>query len=156
MYSGVPNFVFVFGYTNASWTLKADLACAFLCRLLTHMDYNQYSAVTPIKDPNVQDEHLTDFTSGYFQRSQQFMPKQGSTHPWKIHMNYILDYFILAWRSMENDSLKYTRAQLSAKLWPNGQCSYPSKNVFRSYMTYGERRTNSQGMNGMDLEEYEY
>ena len=116
MYSGVPNFVFVFGYTNASWTLKADLACAFLCRLLTHMDYNQYSAVTPIKDPNVQDEHLTDFTSGYFQRSQQFMPKQGSTHPWKIHMNYILDYFILAWRSMENDSLKYTRAQLSAKL----------------------------------------
>jgi cation diffusion facilitator CzcD-associated flavoprotein CzcO len=92
MLSGVPNCAFTVGYTNASWTLKADLTSEYVCRLLAHMDAHGYRVSVPkITDPTVIEQPLLDFTSGYVQRSLDKFPKQGSKEPWRLRQNYVLD-----------------------------------------------------------------
>jgi monooxygenase len=92
MLSGVPNCAFTVGYTNASWTLKADLTSEYVCRLLAHMDAHGYVRSVPeITDPTVTEAPLLDFTSGYVLRSLDEFPKQGSKEPWKLRQNYIFD-----------------------------------------------------------------
>ena len=92
MLSGVPNCAFTVGYTNASWTLKADLTSEYVCRVLAHMDAHGYRKSMPeLSDPSVTEMPLLDFTSGYVQRSLHEFPKQGSKEPWKLRQNYVLD-----------------------------------------------------------------
>jgi len=92
MLSGVPNCAFTVGYTNASWTLKADLTSEYVCRLLAHMDAHGYAKSVPeITDPTVEERPLLDFTSGYVLRSLDQFPKQGSKEPWKLRQNYVFD-----------------------------------------------------------------
>ena len=81
MLSGVPNFAFTLGYTNASWTLKCDLTCEYLCRLLNHMREHGYSECIPHRDPTVAEQPIIDFSSGYIQRSIDQFPRQGSEPP---------------------------------------------------------------------------
>ncbi len=78
MLSGVPNFALTVGYTNASWTLKADLVAGYVCRLLNHMDARQQQICTPVA-PKVTGETrpLIDLMSGYVLRSVEKLPKQG-------------------------------------------------------------------------------
>jgi monooxygenase len=92
MLSGVPNCAFTVGYTNASWTLKADLTSEYVCRVLAHMDSHGYRKSVPeLSDPSVEELPLLDFTSGYVLRSLDQFPKQGSKEPWKLRQNYVLD-----------------------------------------------------------------
>jgi monooxygenase len=92
MLSGVPNFAFTVGYTNASWTLKADLTAAYVCRLLNHMRRHGYTQCMPAdEDPALIREPLLNLTSGYVLRSVQDFPSQGSQRPWRVHQNYALD-----------------------------------------------------------------
>jgi cation diffusion facilitator CzcD-associated flavoprotein CzcO len=108
MYSGVPNCANVFGYTNASWTLKADLTCAHVCRLLNHMDKNGFAQVTPrLADPAMKPAPWVDFSSGYIQRATATLPKQGLRAPWKLHQNYILDLVDLRLAGVENPELEF-------------------------------------------------
>ena len=91
MLSGVPNFAFTIGYTNASWTLKADLISAYVVRLLRHLDANGLRWAVPLRQRDVEPEPLLDFTSGYVQRALDMLPKQGSREPWRLRQNYIVD-----------------------------------------------------------------
>lgn len=94
MLSGVPNFSLTVGYTNASWTLKADLVALYVCRLLRHMDAEGYQTVSPIApDIDRRDEltPLIDLQSGYVLRSINALPKQGPAAPWRLHQNYLRD-----------------------------------------------------------------
>ena len=91
MLSGVPNFAFTIGYTNASWTLKADLISAYVVRLLRHLDANGLRWAVPLRQRDVEPEPLLDFTSGYVQRALDRLPKQGSREPWRLRQNYIVD-----------------------------------------------------------------
>ena len=110
MYSDVPNLASVFGYTNASWTLKADLVCEYVCRLLNKMDRGGYRQVTPHNDdPTLTEEPWVDFSSGYIQRALAHQPKQGSRRPWKLYQNYILDLLTLRWGSLRDGAMKFTR-----------------------------------------------
>jgi monooxygenase len=95
MLSGVPNFAYVIGYTNASWTLKADLACEYICRLLEHMAENGYDECVPERDPDIGQEPFLDFSAGYVLRSLDEFPKQGTEAPWKLRMNYLRDIVTL-------------------------------------------------------------
>ena len=96
MYSGVPNLASSFGYTNASWTLKCDLTCEYVCRLLNHMKKHGYAQCTPrLTDPSITAEPWVDFSSGYIQRALHLFPKQGSKAPWKLHQNYVRDLMTL-------------------------------------------------------------
>lgn len=108
MLSGVPNFAFTVGYTNASWTLKADLTSEFVCRLLGHMDAHGYRRVAPEADPSVREEPLLDFTSGYVLRSLDRFPKQGSVEPWKLRQNYLFDIRTIRRGSLEDGALHFS------------------------------------------------
>ncbi|MEQ8283937.1 MAG: NAD(P)/FAD-dependent oxidoreductase [Parvibaculum sp.] len=109
MYSDVPNLASAFGYTNASWTLKADLTSAYLCRLLNHMEKTGMRQATPrVTGPALEEEPWLDFTSGYVQRSVEEFPKQGTKAPWKLYQNYALDIVSLKFGSIEDSAMEFT------------------------------------------------
>ena len=103
MYSGVPNMASSFGYTNASWTLKADLTCAYVCRLLNTMKKRGLRQATPHPSSPVGEEPFLDFTSGYVQRSIDKFPRQGTRKPWKVHQNYARDLLALKFGSVDDE-----------------------------------------------------
>ena len=111
MYSGVPNLVSAFGYTNASWTLKCDLTCEYTCRLLSHMDKAGYTQATPRSpDPKMETRPWLDFTSGYVRRAMENFPRQGTRSPWCLHQNYARDLALIRFGSVEDDVLELRRA----------------------------------------------
>ncbi len=115
--TGVPNLSFVFGYTNASWTLKADLLCAYVCRLLNYMDKHGYRQVTPrLNDPDVEDMPLLNLSSGYVQRAMTRFPRQGSKLPWRLYQNYFLDTLMIRYGSLKDEALEFKREELAAKV----------------------------------------
>jgi monooxygenase len=114
MFSEVPNFASTFGYTNASWTLKADLTAGYVCRLLNYMDAKGYDYCTPRRrDPSIVEEPAINFSSGYIQRARDVLPKQGSKKPWKLHQNYALDMLDLRFATIDDGTLEFTRSRSS-------------------------------------------
>jgi monooxygenase len=107
MLSGIPNFAFVVGYTNASWTLKADLVCEYVVRLLEHMDRKNLRVCEPVKDPGVAEEPFLDFAANYVLRSVDQFPKQGSVAPWRLKMNYFVDRKNLRKASIHDDAMTF-------------------------------------------------
>ena len=108
LYSDVPNFASVSGYTNASWTLKADLICGYVCRLLNYMDQHGFCRCVPRNaDPAI--EHLppVDLLSGYIARAMHKLPKQGPRRPWRIHQNYLLDLISLRYGALNDSVLEF-------------------------------------------------
>jgi monooxygenase len=91
MLSDLPNCIMAFGYTNASWTLKADLTATWVCRLLRYMDRHGTAIAVPRREADVQPRPFLNFTSGYVQRAQALMPQQGSRRPWQVYQNYFQD-----------------------------------------------------------------
>jgi cation diffusion facilitator CzcD-associated flavoprotein CzcO len=109
MLSGVPNFASVFGYTNASWTLKADLICAYVCRVLDLMDRKGAREVRPNSfDETAAAPFVENFTPGYIQRAIASWPKQGAKAPWRVYQNYIRDRISLKWSSIEEGGLEFS------------------------------------------------
>jgi monooxygenase len=110
MLSGVPNLAFVIGYTNASWTLKADLVSEYVSRLLTYMDAHGYRVVRPPADPSgVGREPLMDLSSGYIRRALNQLPSQGSIAPWRVRQNYLLDHREFTRRPVDDGVLEFSR-----------------------------------------------
>jgi cation diffusion facilitator CzcD-associated flavoprotein CzcO len=108
MLSGVPNLAFSFGYTNASWTLRCDLTAQYVCRLLAHMDKHGYATCTPRDpDPALGRLPFADFSSGYFLRSFDQLPKQGARAPWRLNQNYLLDLLELRTRPIGEPELEF-------------------------------------------------
>lgn len=91
MISGVPNFALCIGYTNASWTLRADLTHRLVCKVLNWMDRRDVAAVVPRPDEGLQERPLLDLAAGYVQRSIASFPRQGDRAPWLVRQNYVLD-----------------------------------------------------------------
>ena len=112
LFNEVPNLASVFGYLNASWTLRADLLCAYLCRLLRYMDRHGFATVTPRqRDPAMATRPFVEgFSSGYLLRSLDALPKQGSRPPWRARQNYPLDWASLTLRPIADDALEFGRA----------------------------------------------
>ena len=109
MMSGVPNLASVFGYINASWTLKADLICSYVCRLINYMDRKGVRQVRPTSlDAKAEAPFVNNFTPGYMRRALASWPKQGSKSPWRVYQNYIRDTISLKWSSIDNDQLEFS------------------------------------------------
>ena len=110
MLSDVPNLAAVFGYTNASWTLKADLIAAWVCRLLNHMRRHGYATATPQRDCAAAVAPFIDFSSGYVQRAIHMLPKQGARDPWRVHQNYLRDLRAFRFAPVADGVMRFTRA----------------------------------------------
>ena len=109
MYSDVPNLASAFGYTNASWTLKCDLTCEYVCRLLNYMDRHGYRQCMPRNvDPSIEELPALEFSSGYVQRAIATLPKQGSKRPWRLFQNYAIDIVALRFGKVDDGVMKYS------------------------------------------------
>jgi len=110
MLNDIPNFAFTLGYTNASWTLKADLVAEYVCRLLNHMDAGGYDYFVPeVTDPTITEEPLLDFNSGYVLRALDGLPKQGSKEPWKLKQSYPYDLRAMRRGDLLDGSMQFRR-----------------------------------------------
>jgi cation diffusion facilitator CzcD-associated flavoprotein CzcO/acetyl esterase/lipase len=109
MFSGVPNLASTFGYTNASWTLKADLTARYVCRLLARMDATGDAVAVAVRDPAVREQPFMDFSSGYVQRALAMLPKQGDRKPWKLAQNYMVDLLTLRFSPLHDGALRLLR-----------------------------------------------
>jgi monooxygenase len=107
MLSELPNFAMSVGYTNASWTLKCDLIAQHVCRLLILMRERGYAQVTPRRDPEMPGSSVFEFTSGYVQRAQARLPKQGTTAPWRLYQNYVKDLLMLRYARVDDRALEF-------------------------------------------------
>src|SRR5215831_3345313 len=109
MYSDVPNLASSFGYTNASWTLKCDLTCNYVCRVLNYMDAHGVRQCTPRnRVPDLKTEPFLDFSSGYVQRSMHKFPLQGARAPWKLYQNYALDIVTLKYGAVDDGVMEFS------------------------------------------------
>ena len=107
MFGGLPNFASIFGYTNASWTLKADLSAGWLCRLLNRMRKRGERVVTPEADPTVATRPFLDFSSGYIARAAGELPQQGETGPWRLRQSYTADLMNLRYGRLDDGVLRF-------------------------------------------------
>ena len=109
----LPNFAFIFGYTNASWTLKADLAAEYVTRLLQHMDAHGHTTVTPRGSDAFRgtDSVLASLNSGYVRRGDAVLPRQGTTAPWRVSNNYLRDTTTLRRSPIDDAALEFGRHQ---------------------------------------------
>ncbi|HTY33517.1 NAD(P)/FAD-dependent oxidoreductase [Mycobacterium sp.] len=110
MLSGLPNMVYTVGYTNASWTLKADLVSEFACRLLNYMDDNGFETVV-VEHPgsDVEERPFMEFTPGYVLRSLDELPKQGSRKPWRLNQNYLRDIRLIRRGKIADEGLRFAK-----------------------------------------------
>ena len=110
MLTHMPNMAFTIGYTNASWTLKADLVSEFACRVLNYMDANGFDTVEPQHPGNSVDERpLMDFTPGYVLRALDYLPKAGHVAPWRLKQNYLLDLGLIRHGKVDDEALLFTK-----------------------------------------------
>jgi monooxygenase len=110
MLSGLPNAAYTIGYTNASWTLKADLVSEYVCRVLNYMDAHHYDTVV-VEHPGdeVEERPFMEFTPGYVLRALDSLPKQGHVKPWRLNMNYLLDVRLIRHGKIDDDGLTFSR-----------------------------------------------
>ncbi len=112
MLSGVPNFAFTIGYTNASWTLKADLVSEYVCRLLAYMDSHGCDVCVPVnEDPRVTEQPLLDFSAGYVLRAIGQFPRAGSRAPWRLGMSYLNDVLTLRHGKIDDGTMRFSAAR---------------------------------------------
>jgi cation diffusion facilitator CzcD-associated flavoprotein CzcO len=109
MFSGVPNFAWCVGYTNASWTLRADLSSRYVCRFLNYLDQKHYDFGVPVAADGDQDKRpILDLSSGYVARALDYLPKQGSKSPWRLRQNYFLDSATMRFSNLDQ-SIRFGR-----------------------------------------------
>jgi cation diffusion facilitator CzcD-associated flavoprotein CzcO len=109
MLEGVPNLAIAVGYTNASWTLKCDLTCDYVCRLLNHLHRSGLRQAAALnRDATVSPEPLLGLSSGYIQRSMDRFPKSGSKFPWQVHQSFLKDYRIMKRSGLEDDAMTFS------------------------------------------------
>jgi monooxygenase len=122
MLEDVPNFVTVFGYTNSSWTLKAELISDYACRVLRYMDEHDYAICVPRNhDPDLQPRPFVNLSAGYVLRAQDELPRQAQKEPWRVHQNYLLDLRLLRYKKVDDGVLVFTRPVTHGYGYPDGE-----------------------------------
>jgi monooxygenase len=115
MFDGVPNFAWCVGYTNASWTLRADLTSRYVCRLLNYMTRHRIDVATPELPESERraalDEPLMNLTSGYVQRAAGLLPRQGLRRPWRVRNNYLTDLPTMRLGRIDDGAMRFTRTK---------------------------------------------
>ena len=108
MVSNVPNLAVTFGYTNASWTLKADLTSEYTCRLINHMDRNSFTTAIPrLETMPDETEPFVDFASGYIERAVDQFPRQHKEKPWRLKQSYFFDLMNLRYGKVDDGVIQF-------------------------------------------------
>ena len=119
MFSNVPNLAVVFGYLNASWTLRADINSDFICRVLNETRKQGVDVAEPILTPQaeaaIEEDDIFDFSSGYIQRSKHIMPRNAVAYPWRLNQEYVLDRKRMKQDPVDDGLLEFRRHGANAK-----------------------------------------
>ncbi|WP_299196571.1 NAD(P)/FAD-dependent oxidoreductase [uncultured Erythrobacter sp.] len=119
MFSNLPNLAVVFGYLNASWTLRADINSDYVCRVLNHMRETGTDIANPVLTPEaeaaIEEDDIFDFSSGYIQRGKHIMPRNSVDYPWRLNQEYVLDRKRMAKDPVDDGLLTFTRAGANAQ-----------------------------------------
>lgn len=115
MLSPIPNMAIAFGYTNASWTLKIDLTCERVCRLIKHMQKHGHDYCVPEPPADIETMPLLNLQSGYIKRAEPYLPRQGTKPPWRTYQNYIKDMMAIRYGKLEDGALKFGRRDAQAE-----------------------------------------
>jgi hypothetical protein len=119
MFSNLPNLAVVFGYLNASWTLRADINSDYICRVLNHMRATGSNVATPVLTPEaeakIEEDDIYDFSSGYIQRAKEINPKSATAFPWRLNQEYIVDRKQIKEDPIADGLLTFTRAGANAQ-----------------------------------------
>jgi cation diffusion facilitator CzcD-associated flavoprotein CzcO len=119
MFSNLPNLAVVFGYLNASWTLRADINSDYVCRVLNHMRATGSDIATPVltsaDEDRIVEDDIFDFSSGYIQRGKAIMPKNAIDYPWRLNQEYVVDRKRMASDPLLDGLLTFTRAGANAQ-----------------------------------------
>ena len=119
MFSNLPNLAVVFGYLNASWTLRADINSEFVCRVLNQMEATGSDLATPVLTPEaeaeLEEDDLFDFSSGYIQRGKHIMPKSATAYPWRLNQEYLYDRKVMRKGDILDGVLTFTKAGANAQ-----------------------------------------
>jgi len=107
MVSGLPNIIYCFGYTNASWTLKVDLTANYLCKILKYMDKHELEVVTPKVSKIENEENFLNLCLGYISRAKKDLTKQGSNRPWRVYQNYLVDMLTTRFGPIREQALQF-------------------------------------------------
>ncbi len=112
MFSNVPNLAVVFGYLNASWTLRADINSDYVCRVLKHMAASGSEIAVPVlvADHGLEEDDIFDFSSGYIQRAKHIMPKNAVAYPWRLNQEYVIDRKRMTSDPIDDGILTFRRA----------------------------------------------
>lgn len=112
MFSNLPNLAAVFGYLNASWTLRADINSDYVCRVLNTMRARDARIAVPVLDDSaaLEEDDIFDFSSGYIQRSKHLMPRNAIAYPWRLNQEYVLDRKRMATDPIEDGILTLRQA----------------------------------------------
>jgi len=115
MFSGIPNLVSVFGYTNASWTLRADLISDYVCRLVNHLEESGYQQAVPHPPKGMKANDWLEFQPGYIKRVLHKMPKQGDRDPWRNKQDYNLDKKALGEAPIDDGHIEFSNPKIAEK-----------------------------------------
>lgn len=119
MFSNLPNLAVVFGYLNASWTLRADINSDYVCRVLNHMRKTGSDIAVPVLTPEaesqIEEDDIFDFSSGYIERAKSIMPKNAVAYPWRLNQEYLIDRKRMAEDPVVDGLLAFTRAGANAR-----------------------------------------
>jgi cation diffusion facilitator CzcD-associated flavoprotein CzcO len=119
MFSNLPNLAVVFGYLNASWTLRADINSAYVCRLLNAMETKDAQIAVPVlseaDEAKLEEDDIFDFSSGYIQRGKHIMPKNAVGYPWRLNQEYVLDRKRMASDPVDDGIVAFRRADVTAE-----------------------------------------
>jgi cation diffusion facilitator CzcD-associated flavoprotein CzcO len=129
MYSGVPNLASSFGYTNASWTLKADLTSEYLCRLINHMRRRGLTECRPVAAEPIEPMPWLDFSSGYVQRALSRLPRQGTKSPWRVYQNYALDLLAFRFGKLDDGVMRFLGPHEPKRPDPPADVSQPAREL---------------------------
>ncbi len=117
MFSNLPNLAVVFGYLNASWTLRADINSDYVCKVLAEMKEKGAEIAVPVlpEDHGLEEDDIFDFSSGYIQRSKHIMPKNAVAYPWRLNQEYVLDRKRMAEDPVDDGILSLRRKGANAR-----------------------------------------
>ena len=117
MFSNLPNLAVVFGYLNASWTLRADINSEFVCRVLNEMERRGADTAVPVlvDDHGLEEDDLFDFSSGYIQRGKHIMPKSAVGYPWRLNQEYVYDRKVMRDDPVDDGILAFRKARAGAQ-----------------------------------------
>ncbi len=129
MFSNLPNLSAVFGYLNASWTLRADLVAEYTCRVLNRMAAQGADLATPVlpDDHRLEEDDIFDFSSGYIQRSKHIMPRNATAMPWRLNQEYVRDRKEMKTGQVEDGILALGRSRAAAAVGAEAESLEPAE-----------------------------